>query len=387
MSEWYMSSWVFESAETRVDRDKGIIYNAAIVTPGEAKGHGVQLDSEFVESVVSAGNEAKNGLKMRFGHPSMSSTALGTFIGRAKNFRSEDGVAKADIFLSKEAKNAPGGDLYEYALGMAENEADMFGTSIVFKPGRRYSRDEDGEKDFENLGEEPFVEMKKLIAVDMVDDPAANPNGLFSAFNENTIAGQVSEFLDTHPQVWELLSQKPEIVKGFMEKYEAYKQRVNAYDTSEGDSVEDANETASVDAEPIGDIEMDKDLMQKINEEFGAEILADTMLNDGDYEYAAALKAEKDNADVLAQLASAKEEIESLKAAREDLQAKLDALSQGEEEAAEFEEAPEAPAEEKPVDIHAEIAARREEGLSARQAQDAVREQYPVEFNAYIEEL
>jgi len=167
MSRWMMSTWAYGQGEKKVDREKGIIYNAAIVTPGEAKGHGVQLDTEFVDTVVEQGNASKNGLKMRFGHPSMSSTALGTLIGRVKNFRRDGDIARGDIFLSKEAKNAPGGDLYEYALGMAENEADMFGTSIVFRPGKKYLRNEEGEKEYEGFGEEePFVECEKLIAVD-----------------------------------------------------------------------------------------------------------------------------------------------------------------------------------------------------------------------------
>jgi hypothetical protein len=380
-----MSAWTYGAGETRVDREKGIIYNAAIVTPGEAKGHGVQLDSEFVDAVVAQGNESKNGLKMRFGHPSMSSTALGTFIGRAKNFRREGDVARGDVFLSKEAKNAPGGDLYEYVLGMAENEADMFGTSIVFKPGRTYSRTEDGEKDFDNPGDEPFIEMEKLIAVDMVDDPAANPDGLFSSqFNTETIAGQVSEFLDTHPQVWELLSQKPEIVDGFMAKYSAYRSRLTEVPNSEGESVDLATETASVDAEPIGEPTMDKETIQKINEEFGAEILADTMLNDGDYEYAAKLHEEAQAAEKDEQLANALDEIKALQEANAALTEKLEALSQGEEDAVEFEEAPEV--EETPeVNVMAEIDARRAEGMSAVEAQDAVRKEFPEAFKALFE--
>ena len=293
MSKWMMSAWHYKSADTRVDREKGIIYNAAIVTPGEAKGHGVQLDSEFVASVVEQGNASKNGMKARFGHPSMSSTAFGTFIGRIKNFREESGIARADIFMSKEAKNAPGGDLYEYVLGMAENEADMFGTSIVFKPGKQYSRNEDGTKNYEKLGDEPFIECEKLLGADVVDEPAANPDGLFSnSFNTDTMAGQVSEFLDTHPQVWEMLSAKPEIVDGFMAKYSEYRARLTGVPNSEGDSVELSNETTSVDAEPIEEKQMEKEVIQAINDEFGAYVLAQTLLSDGDYESAKALHAE-----------------------------------------------------------------------------------------------
>jgi hypothetical protein len=44
MAERYMTGWTFEKQnQTRVDREKGVIYNAAIVTVGPAKGHGVEL--------------------------------------------------------------------------------------------------------------------------------------------------------------------------------------------------------------------------------------------------------------------------------------------------------------------------------------------------------
>jgi len=385
MSTWFMSAWAYGAGESRVDREKGVIYNAAIVTPGEAKGHGVQLDTEFVDAVVEQGNASKNGLKMRYGHPSMSSTALGTFIGRVKNFRRDGDIARADVFLSKEAKNAPGGDLYEYILGMAENEADMFGTSIVFKPGRRYSRDEDGEKDYVNPGDEPYIEMEKLIAVDMVDDPAANPDGLFSSqFNKETIAGQVSEFLDTHPHVWELLCEKPEIVDGFMERYSEYRARITNEPTNEGDSVEPANSTASVDAEPDKEPIMEKETIKKINDEFGSEILAEVMLNDGDYEMAVELAERKENDEIREQLQDALEALEAIEALNAELQEKLDALSEGEDEAVKFNEAPEVEDEPQPVDVMAEIKKRQSEGLSAKDAQDAVRKDYPEAFEQFL---
>jgi hypothetical protein len=386
----YMSEWAFGSKVGKVDKEKGIIYDIAVVTPGEAKGHGVQLDSEFVETVVSQGNEIKGGVPMRFGHPTMSGNAIGTFMGKAKNFRVDDkGIARADAFLSNVAKDTPSGDLYTYVLNLSEEQPDAFGTSIVFKPGKKYVRNEDGSKNYASFGDEiPFVECDKFSKVDFVDDPAANPDGLFAtAFSSETIAGQVSEFLDTHPQVWELLCDKPEIVDGFMQKYKTYRERFDACHINESEAVALADETASVDAEQIGDNKMEKELMQKINEEFGKDILADTMLNEGDYEYAKALKAEKDKADVVEQLSAANEKNESLSAQVVELQAKLDALSQGEEDTAEFKEAPEAPEEKPPVDINAEITARRTEGLSAAAAQNAVREQYPVEFDKHVQSL
>jgi len=225
--KWMSTGYQKSKPTGRIDREKGIIEGVKVCTEGEAQGHGVNLDAEFVETVVRFGNERKQGLKARFGHPNMCSTALGTFLGRHKNFRAEtitrdDGSkalsAVADMFLSNEAKDTPNGNLYDYVLGLAENEPDIFGTSIVFTPGREYRKTADGENVFEPtdskepLSAEIYVECKSLHACDCVDDPAAN-DGLFSKFSQETIAGQMTEFLDVNPEIWGAIQTNPSILE------------------------------------------------------------------------------------------------------------------------------------------------------------------------------
>ena len=144
--KWMSTGYLKSKPTGGINREAGIIEGVKVCTAGEAQGHDVSLDAEFVDTVVRFGNERKQGLKARFGHPNMCSTALGTFLGRYKNFRKEtttrdDGseavAAVADMFMSNEAKETPNGNLYDYVLGLAENEPDMFGTSIVFTPWRK----------------------------------------------------------------------------------------------------------------------------------------------------------------------------------------------------------------------------------------------------------
>jgi hypothetical protein len=259
MSEkrWMSSGYLQAAPIGAIDNEQGIIEGVSVVTVGEAEGHGINLDSEFVREVIKQGNDLRQGVKVRFGHPNMCSTALGTFLGRAKNFREgkteRDGsqveAALADIFLSNEAKATPHGNLYNYVLGMAQNEPDMFGTSIVFTPGRIYRRDgtdkvfapgervDKGERgaDWEEWREidgPDFVEMDELHAADAVDDPAAN-EGLFSRFAKETIAGQITEFFDLNPAVWRAVESNPSIIEAlarygdkvdeFVERYRAYR--------------------------------------------------------------------------------------------------------------------------------------------------------------------
>jgi len=215
--KWMSSGYLRGGPTGEVNHEKGIIEGVSVCTVGEAKGHGVNLDSEFIRTVAEMGGAKKHGLKARFGHPNMCSTALGTFIGRFKNFAVDGDQVRADLFLSNEAKETPHGNLYDYVLGMAKNEPDVFGTSIVFTPGRTYRRDEEGNKviveSFDAGTDEPvFVECDALHACDAVDEPAAN-EGLFSKFSGETIAGQVTEFLDLNPEVFAAIQENPSIVE------------------------------------------------------------------------------------------------------------------------------------------------------------------------------
>ena len=230
-----------------VDRDKGSIVGCAIATAGPAIGHGVSLDTEFISRLVELGNAERGGLKARFGHPNMCSTALGTFLGRWRSFSMQGGKAVADVFLSNSAKKTPNGDLHEYVLELADKEPDMFGVSIVFSRGRAYKRDGKNEKvvhpyDLESgnmtddekrehrkrYEETPgpmYVELAELHAADVVDEPAANPGGLFSRWTNETLAGQVTQFLDTHPEALDILAAHPEVVTDFQAKYMAHTRR------------------------------------------------------------------------------------------------------------------------------------------------------------------
>jgi len=235
----------------RFDNGGGVIRGLAVCTEGEAKGHGVQLDSEFIAEVTKHGARKSQGIKARFGHPSMSGTALGTFVGRSTNFRTDRGggrggvdITRADLNVDPIANDSPEGKLGDYVLGLAESDPKAFGMSIVFRPGETYKRDANGRKVTRPTGEPgsskyrqardkwrdcagpEFATLEKLHASDLVDDPAANPDGLFSAFaTDSTIAGQVAEFLDNHPEIYALFEKDPAAIDGFIERYRAYVNR------------------------------------------------------------------------------------------------------------------------------------------------------------------
>lgn len=174
-----------------VDRDQHIIYGVSAAQAVEALGHGMTLDGKTIGQIVEHGNAARNGVKSRFTHPGLSSTGLGKYLGRLRDFRQEGDKALADLHLADSAFKTPEGDLGTYVMDMAENDPDMFGMSVVISGQRVWTLDDGSEMDVEDFKDGkrperattkiPVVRIKQLHAVDAVDEPAANRDGLFAA--------------------------------------------------------------------------------------------------------------------------------------------------------------------------------------------------------------
>jgi hypothetical protein len=168
-----------------------IIKGYSVITKGAALGHNMLVDDVTLNQVIEQGNKAKNGIKSRFDHPNASNTSMGTFIGRSKNFRREGNLVRADLHLSEAAKESPNGDLHSYVLALAKEDPQAFGASIVFRGEHECQKDEKGK---ERKDQPMLVRIDKLLASDVVDSPAANPNGLFS--EEDSLAETLTSFLN-----------------------------------------------------------------------------------------------------------------------------------------------------------------------------------------------
>lgn len=234
----------------QIDEEAGVLHGVQINIMGEAKGHGVFLGEDFIDGVVAQGNASKLGIKSRFGHPAMCSDALGTFLGRAKNFakkevKRSDGTtcwgAFADFHLAQEAKHSPGGDLYTWTMMTAKNSPDTFGQSIVFTYADWYVLDKDGgkllwtaqegydsedydlrRKAFDRWMEQSvdgkiYAVLGELLGTDFTDTPAAT-DGVFGA---GSLASQATALIDENPQIFALLTSRPDTVAQFLERYNA----------------------------------------------------------------------------------------------------------------------------------------------------------------------
>jgi hypothetical protein len=201
-----------------VDREKRTIFGASIASVGEAIGHGVELDQTFMSQVVEHGNAAKHGVKVRFGHPNMSSSAEGTFLGRATNFRlaDEGSRVRADIRLADVAFSETANKAGDYVLDLAEEDPDAFGVSVVFDGERVMRLNEDGTPKKDEDGNEllPLMRVKKLWASDVVDEPATG-DGLFS--RTTILSATFTEQLD------KLMAEEsaPATIESFLARYAA----------------------------------------------------------------------------------------------------------------------------------------------------------------------
>lgn len=231
-----------------IDTENEVLHDVQITLEGEALGHGVWLDREFCEAVAAAGNATGDvGLKVRYGHPAMCSDAIGTELGRAKNFRVVDvereiegqkvqaaGVV-ADVHLLKSAHSAPQGDIAKHVLETAKEDPKQFGQSIVFtyadwvvkdKDGNRHSyreeccnEDESKNKtqaqwEAQSADGKEYAVLGKLLGSDFTDTPAAT-DGIFST---GTLAEEAEQMLEEHPQILEVLEKNPKSVVEFLER-------------------------------------------------------------------------------------------------------------------------------------------------------------------------
>ena len=212
MQRYFSTPVVFSAPAGQIDRENGIIQGVTIAKIGLAKGHGAFIDKAFLLQMVDNASTKPAGIKARFGHPNMCSTALGSYLGRFKNYSYSGDQVKADLHLDATAKNSPSGDLFTYVLDMAEKNPDMFGASIHFEPAESiFLKEEiDGKK-----VEKEYFRLKELRATDIVDDPAAT-DGLFSS---TTFPGIATQFLDENPEILDLIFSKPDSVFEFFNNY------------------------------------------------------------------------------------------------------------------------------------------------------------------------
>lgn len=150
----------------QVDRASGLIRGVSVITLGPAKGHGFTVDAVLLQQVASQINAA-GGVRVRLGHPTVDD-GVGLTLGRLFNARVEGNRVRGDVQLGEYAKTTANGNLWDYVLGLAAGDPDLFGLSVVFVPS------------FTTIAGERVARSGGVVAADFVSDPAANPSGLLA---------------------------------------------------------------------------------------------------------------------------------------------------------------------------------------------------------------
>jgi hypothetical protein len=155
-----MTKTDFAVLQGQIDAQAATISDVSVITVGEAKGHGMQIDAQTLVEVKAAAETYAGGLKVKTDHYS----GFNEIVGTLKNFRIDGDQLRADLFLLKNH------DATARILEMAELMPDTFGLSISFT-----GEHEESDNDI------VFARCTEIYSADLVDAPAANPTGLFSA--------------------------------------------------------------------------------------------------------------------------------------------------------------------------------------------------------------
>lgn len=157
-----------------VDSAAGIIYGVCVMSAGEAKGHGLFLDLESLDSFMELTKSRPNGIGTRFGAD--HDAGAEDFNGTLKEFRLDGDKIRADLHLLKTDKN------FAKLIEMAQTMPHEFGLSASTQAEEVIK------------GKEKYVRFKEIFCVDVVTNPAATKGLFFSQPTNNNQTTMLKEF-------------------------------------------------------------------------------------------------------------------------------------------------------------------------------------------------
>jgi len=147
------------TAQARVNPADGVIYGVSLITEGPALGHGVYIDSTTLQQVQTAAGMYSGGLKVKMDHGG----GAGDIVGFIDNLRVAGPKLIGDFHLLNSSEHR------QYILEIATKIPDTFGLSIAFSGPAEIGSDK-----------RKMQRCTEIYSVDLVSEPAANPDGLFS---------------------------------------------------------------------------------------------------------------------------------------------------------------------------------------------------------------
>jgi hypothetical protein len=148
----------------KVYPDQALIMGVSVITEGDALGHDMMIDDITVRGIYEHAMMKPNGVKVMLDHDD----GIENTIGRMINFAVDGIQLRADLQLLKAHTETP------LIIEMAQTMPELFGMSISFSGT------------VEEIDGMQYVRCQQLFSIDIVDMPAANPSGLFSAKVDST---------------------------------------------------------------------------------------------------------------------------------------------------------------------------------------------------------
>ena len=154
--------------------DNMTLKGVSVLTTGMAKGHQLEIDGTTLEQVKNCAEQFKGGVKVNENH----GAGIADIIGKLTNFRIDESGKKllADLTFLKSRQ-----DRAKYYMDLASEIPDAFGISISFS----------GESEL-NGSNFDLARCSELYSADLVQHPASNPTGLFSADSGRIVVDKVN---------------------------------------------------------------------------------------------------------------------------------------------------------------------------------------------------
>lgn len=185
----------------------GVMSQVSLIETGEAKGHGIMIDRQSLETALKV---IDNKVPAYLTHNGAMQDRILQQIGFFKGFYIEDNdessrlMAEEFVVLDSFRNDEP--EKFHRLFDIAENIPETFGISLVFDCSLVWKTSDGDEYDFDEkppantIGDQPFVRFIEIKSADFVDEPAANERGLFST-NKKTQPQKLmsdAEQLDEH---------------------------------------------------------------------------------------------------------------------------------------------------------------------------------------------
>ena len=175
-----------------VNEKTGTMSDVSLIQIGEAKGHGVWIDAQSLESGLEAIGGSLPAYVTHEG--AVDSDRLLKEVGLFSGFYIEDGKLKAEAFKALDSFRVDEPERFRRLFDLAREMPDAFGLSLVFEARLVWVMEGGEEISVENsdgegaVREIPSVRFISIRSADFVDAPAANKGGLFNSKQQNKTA-------------------------------------------------------------------------------------------------------------------------------------------------------------------------------------------------------